>query len=211
MTDPPRNLVFLAGFAVYIGIRHVYGKRAAGTEKTVRRMGRLEIALLAVVMLGSLLLPALYLTSSWLSLTWLSFADYELPVETFWLGSLVMVAALWLFWRSHQHLGANWSISLETRRDHVLITHGVYRWIRHPMYASIWSWSLAQALLLENWLAGWSALVTFAPLYFVRTPREERLMCDVFGEDYQRYMRRTGRLLPRLGARGPAVDGVRPR
>jgi len=68
------------------------------------------------------------------------------------------------------------------------------------MYASIWLFGLAQGLLLENWLAGWSALVTFAIMYFVRTPREERMMCDSFGEDYRDYMRRTGRLLPRWRA-----------
>ena len=66
------------------------------------------------------------------------------------------------------------------------------------MYLSIWLFSLAQALLLQNWLGGWSALVTFAPLYFVRTPREEALMCEHFGEDYRHYMGQTGRLLPRL-------------
>jgi len=41
-----------------------------------------------------------------------------------------------------------------------LIKHGVYRSIRHPMYASIWLWSLGQGLLLQNWFAGWFAFVT---------------------------------------------------
>ena len=66
------------------------------------------------------------------------------------------------------------------------------------MYLSIFLWSICQGLMLENWLAGWSALVTFAPLYFVRTPREEALMCEHFGEDYRDYMAQTGRLIPRL-------------
>ena len=73
-----------------------------------------------------------------------------------------MLAALWLFWRSHADLGQNWSVSLEIRKDHRIVQHGVYRLIRHPMYASIWLWSIAQALLLANWLAGWSAVVPFA-------------------------------------------------
>jgi protein-S-isoprenylcysteine O-methyltransferase Ste14 len=52
----------------------------------------------------------------------------------------------------------------------------VYGTIRHPMYASIWLFGLAQGLLLENWLAGWAAVATFAPMYFLRTPREEPMM-----------------------------------
>jgi protein-S-isoprenylcysteine O-methyltransferase Ste14 len=115
-----------------------------------------------------------------------------------------MVAALWLFWRSHADLGRNWSVSLELRKDHQLIRHGVYRSIRHPMYASIWLFSLAQGMLLENWLAGWSAVVTFAPLYFLRTPREERMMSEVFGGEYDDYMARTGRLFPRIGVKPDA-------
>jgi protein-S-isoprenylcysteine O-methyltransferase Ste14 len=35
-------------------------------------------------------------------------------------------------------------------------------------------------------------------MYFLRTPREERMMCEFFGEDYKRYMKETGRLFPRL-------------
>jgi protein-S-isoprenylcysteine O-methyltransferase Ste14 len=90
---------------------------------------------------------------------------------------------------------------LEIRQGHVLVTGGVYRFVRHPMYASIWLFAIAQGLLLGNWLAGWSGVVTFAPLYIIRTPREERMMRDFFGDEYGVYMRRTGRLLPRLFAR----------
>ncbi len=114
-----------------------------------------------------------------------------------------MLAALWLFWRSHADLGLNWSVTLEIRKEHQLITNGVYRSIRHPMYAAIWLFSLAQALLLANWLAGPAALVTFAPMYLLRTPREERMMCEIFGQEYRDYMARTGRLFPRLTPKSP--------
>jgi protein-S-isoprenylcysteine O-methyltransferase Ste14 len=66
------------------------------------------------------------------------------------------------------------------------------------MYASEWLWALAQALLLQNWVAGWATLALFAPLYALRVPREERMMLDRFGEEYRAYMDRTGRIVPRL-------------
>jgi protein-S-isoprenylcysteine O-methyltransferase Ste14 len=108
-----------------------------------------------------------------------------------------MLLALWIFWRSHHDLGLNWSISLEMREGHSLITQGVYRRIRHPMYTAIWLWSIAQGLMLENWLAGWGAPATFLPLYLLRTPREEQMMAEAFGDEYREYTARTGRLLPR--------------
>src|SRR5262249_32252909 len=128
---------------------------------------------------------------------WLGFADYHLPPFAPWCGAALIVGSLWLFWRSHADLGLNWSQTLELRKGHQLITHGVYRSIRHPMDASIWLWCVGQGLLLENWLAGWYALASFAVLYFVRTPREERMMCEAFGEEYREYLSRTGRLFPR--------------
>jgi len=78
-----------------------------------------------------------------------------------------------------------------------MISHGVYGFIRHPMYASIGLWSLGQGLVLENWLAGWCALAAFSLMYLIRTPREEPMMCESFGEQYRDYMKRTGRLFPR--------------
>ncbi len=112
---------------------------------------------------------------------------------------MVLAAAVWLFWRSHADLGRNWSPSLQLREGHELVTGGVYRSIRHPMYASQWVWGVAQALLLRNWISGWSGLVLFAPLYLSRVPCEEQMMLEQFGEEYSAYMNRTGRIFPRMG------------
>lgn len=191
MRVQPWNVVFLAGFLVYLGIRGRFARRTRDNVKTVRRVDAVEKVLLVLVAIGSLLLPILYLFTPWLA-----FADYPLPAAAPWCGAVLMPAALVLFYRSHADLGPNWSATLELRKGHTLVTHGVYRSVRHPMYASILLWDVAQGLMLPNWLAGWTALATFALLYVVRAPREERMMCDSFGEDYREYMRRTGRLVP---------------
>jgi protein-S-isoprenylcysteine O-methyltransferase Ste14 len=188
----PWNIAFLLGFVVYVSIRGVFKKRTDANVKLVSRADGLEKILIAIVIPGALLLPVIYLFTPWLS-----FADYQLPEWLQACGAVLMVGALWLFYRSHADLGQNWSVTLELRKDHQLVRQGVYRAIRHPMYASIWLWSLAQGLLLENWLAGWYPLPTFALMYFIRTPREEQMMCEHFGEDYRDYMRETGRLFPR--------------
>ncbi len=192
MRIAPWNLVFLVGFIIYVAIRGVFKQRVKSNELVVRRVDGLEKALMLIVIPGGLLLPVVYLFTPWLA-----FADYHLPPFAPWCGAVLMIGALWLFWRSHADLGLNWSQSLEIRKGHQMVTQGVYRSIRHPMYASIWVWCLAQGLLLENWLAGWYALGAFALMYFVRAPREERMMCDSFGQEYRDYMLRTGRVFPR--------------
>lgn len=189
----PWNAVFFIGFVIYLTIRGKFARPAQREEKTHRQVDGLEKFLMALVIPTSALFPVLYLLTPLLS-----FADYSLPEVAKWCGAAVMVLGLWVFWRSHADLGLNWSVTLEVRKDHQLVTHGIYRSIRHPMYLAIFLFSLAQGLMLPNWFAGWAALVPFTLMYFLRTPREERMMCEFFGDEYREYMQRTGRLLPRL-------------
>jgi protein-S-isoprenylcysteine O-methyltransferase Ste14 len=104
----------------------------------------------------------------------------------------------WVFWKSHQDLGRNWSPRLEIRESHRLVTEGIYRRIRHPMYLSIWLLVIAQAMILPNYVAGFSGLVPFALLYFLRVGKEEKMMGEEFGGEYEQYLRKTGRLVPKL-------------
>ncbi|MCA8992208.1 MAG: isoprenylcysteine carboxylmethyltransferase family protein [Planctomycetaceae bacterium] len=189
----PWNCVFLVGFIVFAVVRAAYARTAKGDKKAVSMFDGRERLLLAVMFPPTMLIPLLYLFSHWLE-----FADYQLPLYLQWFGAVAMAVALWLFWRSHADLGRNWSVSVELREGHELVTHGVYKHIRHPMYAAIWLWAIAQGLLLSNWLAGWSVVPAFAVMYILRVGREEEMMCNAFGDTYRDYMRQTGRILPRI-------------
>ncbi len=192
----PWNLVFFVGFVIYVGTRGRFAHPTRFNENVERRVDGSEKVLLSAMLVSGLLLPVLYLFTPLLS-----FANYGLPEWLHWCGLVILLFALWLFWRSHADLGLNWSATLEMRKDHSITRHGVYRRIRHPMYAAIGLFSLAQALLLNNWLAGWCVVFVFAMLYVIRTPREERMLTDHFGKEYQDYMSETGRIFPRLFTR----------
>lgn len=66
------------------------------------------------------------------------------------------------------------------------------------MYAAHVLWGIAQVLMLENWLAGWSLLVMTVPIMLFRMVVEERMMIETFGDEYRAYIEKTGRILPRL-------------
>ena len=192
-----KGLYFL-GFLAQVVIRIPHERRRSGTRLEVDRADALELTLLGTLPVGLLLVPAIY------SLTpWLDRADYRISPRTERIGSGIgislLVLSLLLFWRSHADLGRNWSPSLQLREEHQLVTRGVYKYIRHPMYASELLWIAAQALLLRNRIAGLSGAASFLPLYVLRVPREERMMLERFGEEYRDYMDRTGRVIPRLG------------
>ena len=99
--------------------------------------------------------------------------------------------------RSHADLGRNWSPGLEVRDAHELVTTGIYDRIRHPMYAAIWISALTQPLLIHNWIAGFLVIPAFAAMWFIRVPNEEAMMRARFGEAWDAYCARAGRLLPR--------------
>ena len=142
---------------------------------------------------GSFLVPIVYAVTNWLD-----FANYRLPAWAGWLGVLLAAGAVFLFWRGHADLGLNWSPSLEIREEHELVTQGIYRVIRHPMYASQWLLVLAQPLLLQNWIAGFLGLLAFIPFYFLRVSAEEQMMLEEFGDQYRAYMQKVGGILPKV-------------
>ena len=114
------------------------------------------------------------------------------------LGLLLFVAALALFYATHKALGRNWSVTLAVREEHALVTGGVYRFVRHPMYSAFWMWAIAQALTLQNWVAGFAGIVGFGTLYLFRVGREEAMMRETFGPQWDAYAARTPRVVPFL-------------
>jgi protein-S-isoprenylcysteine O-methyltransferase Ste14 len=174
-----------------IRFEHARRSRRLGVQHNFRDIR--ENALLFISLSGLGILPLLYVTTSFPR-----FAAYSFRPAQAWLGVLFAIAALLLFQMTHRALGRNWSVSLQLRKDHQLITTGIYRKIRHPMYTAFWLWAIAQACLLPNWFAGLAGLVGFGILFFGRIGREERMMLQTFGDDYRKYMSRTYRVIPPL-------------
>jgi protein-S-isoprenylcysteine O-methyltransferase Ste14 len=155
-----------------------------------------ERVLLLVSLTGLGILPIAYCILA--RHGFLAFADYGFfPVQA-WAGAAVFAAALALFLATHRQLGRNWSQTLELRQGHTLVTHGVYRLVRHPMYSAFFLWALAQALLIQNWIVGPAGLIGFGVLYAFRVGREEAMMRTAFGADYAAYEARTRRIIPFL-------------
>ena len=189
------HLLFLVANTTYLLTRGYYQFQRASKEKTISKATIRDWLLITFLVFGQVVLPTLLLFTPWIDV-----ADYSLPPATTWAGGLVMAVGLWLFWRSHADLGDSWSVTLELNSNHKLITNGVYRCMRHPMYASFFLMAIGQALLLSNWLAGWSALVATTVLYVMRIPHEEKMMIEFFGDEYRAYCLHTNGIIPSWGA-----------
>jgi protein-S-isoprenylcysteine O-methyltransferase Ste14 len=185
------KLLWCLGVIGWFAIRYPHERRARRTPKKIHAGGTRELVLLTISAAGMLVLPMIYVLTGWPQ-----FADYKFRSAIAWLGVAVFGSSLWLFYRTHKELGRHWSVTLEVRERHALVTSGVYRHVRHPMYAAFWLWALAQTLLLPNWIAGPAGLIGFGILFFLRVGREEELMLEIFRDEYRQYMARTSRILP---------------
>jgi len=193
MTPALSKFVFVMLATGWYLIRYEYARRSR--RETIQRSDRgfRESALLLISLTGLGIVPFTYVATAIPH-----FAAYTFHPLQAWLGLLVAIAALVMFHLTHRALGRNWSVSLDVREDHQLVTDGIYRRVRHPMYSAFWLWAIAQGLLLPNWVAGFSGLAGFGILFFGRIAREERMMLETFGDDYRAYMARTGRIFPSI-------------
>jgi protein-S-isoprenylcysteine O-methyltransferase Ste14 len=182
--------IILASSIVMVVIRAPHGQRSRGVKVIRSSRGPLEIVLLTLAWL------AFFVPLVWIAAPIFAFADYPLHAVPLIGGVVCLAVGLWLFARSHADLGTNWSITLEVREKHQLVTQGVYQTVRHPMYSALLLYSLGQALVVPNWVAGPSYGIAMAILFAFRLGPEERMMLEEFGKDYEAYMARTKRLVP---------------
>jgi protein-S-isoprenylcysteine O-methyltransferase Ste14 len=181
----------ILGIVAVAAIRAPYGRRSSQITVIKSKRGKLEIVLLSGMWLGSVILPIL-----WVLTPCLSFADYPLHPAQYVAGVVLFSLGLWLFYRSHVDLSTNWSVSLNIRENHELITSGVYRRLRHPMYSAILLQAVGQALLAPSWIVGPFYLCAFTLMFLFRVGPEEQMMLQQFGEKYEVYMGQSHRLIP---------------
>jgi protein-S-isoprenylcysteine O-methyltransferase Ste14 len=182
--------VVLTATVVMIAIRAPHGRDSRRVRVIRSHKTPLETVILVLAWTG------FFIPLIWIASPAFSFAEYPLRVGPLVSGIVCFVIGLWLFYRSHTDLGTNWSITLEVRERHRLITQGIYRRIRHPMYSALVLYGAAHALVIPNWVAGPSNLVAFAVLFALRIRAEESMMLEQFGDEYTAYMARTKRLVP---------------
>ena len=102
-------------------------------------------------------------------------------------------------WTFH-NLGRNLTDTVVTRENHQLGVSGPYRYVRHPFYVAIALQMLGGSLVAANWFILLAGIIPFAFLV-ARTNIEEQKLVARFGMEYQDYMRRVGRFVPRFRAR----------
>ncbi len=88
-----------------------------------------------------------------------------------------------------------YSSSLVIRKDHQLITHGVYRFTRHPIYLGVIIVCIGVPVYVSS-LYGLLTMSALIPLLLNRIRIEERMLTDEFGDAHRTYKEATSKLIP---------------
>src|SRR5258708_586725 len=127
---------------------------------------RLAGLLLLISTLGYVLYPA--------SFQW---ASMPLPSGVRWFGAGLGAGCSVLMYWTLSSLGKNLTDTVVTRAKATLVTHGPYRWVRHPFYVTAALLMTSATLLTANWLIGLCSLVVLT-LLAIRTPKEQAMLLE---------------------------------
>jgi protein-S-isoprenylcysteine O-methyltransferase Ste14 len=197
MNENTFHWIFIFVFISFTAVRAYYQRLASRTRGRVQyKEGKLHKAMRLLVGIPFMLVFLAYMIRPG-TIFW---ANLDFPDWLQWIGVVMGLASLPLIVWIQQALGSNFSTTLHVREEHTLITHGPYRWVRHPMYTVLYLHFISIFLLTQNWFIGGVFLAALTLIIGLRLKDEEATMVDKFGEAYRSYMLHTGRFLPRIGS-----------
>lgn len=186
-------LFIVIALTMTVTLFHRLKAAASGEKITHKDEGYLFASVLRVAGLCLWIATLAYLISP----TSVQWATFPLHPSVRWMGVISGVGCSALMYWTLSSLGKNLTDTVVTRTDATLVTHGPYRWVRHPFYVTAALLMASVTLLTANWLIGGSSLIVLV-LLAIRTPKEEQMLIDRFGQQYRDYMTNTGRFFPRL-------------
>lgn len=120
----------------------------------------------------------------------------RVAVWIFALGWFCAISSFLIRWQAIKALGRFWSLHIEIRDNHEMVTFGPFRWVRHPTYFSMILELLSVGLILA---AFWTILLIgllFVPALYFRIKWEEKALVEKFGDSYRGYQKSTPALFP---------------
>ena len=112
-----------------------------------------------------------------------------------WVGAVLFTIGLATAVAGRLQLGSNWSDieTAEVLRKHAVVSHGVYRYVRHPIYIGDIVLLVGLELALNSWLV--LGALAIAPIVVRQAVREERALASSL-PGYKDYCARTKRFVP---------------
>jgi len=118
-------------------------------------------------------------------------ASWRLPVAL-----VFLIMGPLISWTSARTLGRQWRFDAGLNADHQLIRSGAYRFIRHPIYASMMCMLIGTGILLTRLAFLPIAVILFVAGAEIRIRIEDALLASRFGDEFREYQRKVPAYLP---------------
>jgi protein-S-isoprenylcysteine O-methyltransferase Ste14 len=122
--------------------------------------------------------------------------EFQKPAASLIASMILAPACVALAWSAARHLGKQWRFQAALSEDHELIQTGPYRWVRHPIYASMLGMLLATGFGWTWWPMFACALIVFLAGTEIRVRAEDRLLAGRFKDSFAAYRRRVRAYIP---------------
>ncbi|MGH9744229.1 MAG: methyltransferase family protein [Candidatus Acidiferrum sp.] len=133
------------------------------------------------------------------SLLWQGhFWERTLQSWRFAASALFLLLAVLLSWTGTRALGKQWRLDAGLIADHELVTSGPYRFVRHPIYTSMFCTLLGTGILITPWWLLLPAVLFFIVGTEIRMRVEDNLLASQFGEQFAQYKRVVPAYIPFL-------------
>ncbi len=114
-----------------------------------------------------------------------------------WFGLLLTAAGQAFSVWARIHIGKYWSGTVALKKGHKIIDTGPYALVRHPIYTGLLAAALGSAMAAGTREA-FAGVIVMIAAYAIKWRREEKLLLQEFGADYEAYRRRTRTIIPWL-------------
>jgi len=187
------NLFIRIGAIILFGFWEVYWLLMAQIAKKKKPKTK-QLTLKSLFEFFIHLLSGMFLLVQLLGLSILPFSDNYL-IQVF--GSAMLIIGIMIAVSARIVLAANWTGAAEyqIKKGHELVTRGIYRYVRHPIYFSLILSYTGGLIISQTYL--------FIPFFFVllyfaysRGKREEKILIDKFGNKYLNYRKFSKMLIP---------------
>lgn len=123
--------------------------------------------------------------------------DINLKHTVIILGTITIVIGCVMNILGRFNLGSNWANHIKIYDEHTLVQKGMYKIVRHPLYASIMLMFYGACLVYRNLLCFLAVTFVFIPFMYYRAKQEETLLIQTFSE-YDQYKNRVGMFFPKI-------------
>jgi len=141
---------------------------------------------------------ALVMVSFALLWTYIRPAAFHKSTPTLVASMVLAPPSVALVWAATRHLGRQWRYAAALREDHELVQSGPYRWLRHPVYASMFGMLLATGFCWTWWPQFLGSILFFIAGTEIRIRAEEQLLASHFQDSFRVYRSKTWAYMPFL-------------